>query len=264
MQKNGCGRSCVCGICDNSSTVQKSHLQEGWSACQLHQLASFLVLIVQLGFFFVLQKSSNHKYCLLFKASRHGIERLEIADSETDKNPRIVTLENCVKITSEAPPANLIHIVTKTENVTVGTHGEEELKKWLSALQTVAFNEKTTCGLNRSSAIEEDNDLYCSSYSDGIFTVKLIPSDTSIRCNLPMKPYRLALTTVELQLRSFEDESVIIAKWPYRFIRKYGYRDGNFTFEAGRKCETGEGIFRLDHANPQVRIYFYQSLFFFC
>uniref|UniRef100_A0A1B0CP92 IRS-type PTB domain-containing protein n=1 Tax=Lutzomyia longipalpis TaxID=7200 RepID=A0A1B0CP92_LUTLO len=197
------------------------------------------------------KKSSNHKYCLLFKASRNGIERLEIADSETDKNPRIVTLENCVKITSEAPPANLIHIVTKTENVTVGTHGEEELKKWLSALQTVAFKEKSTCSLNRGSAIEEDNDLYCSSYSDGVFTVKLIPSDASIRCNLAMKPYRLVMTTVELQLRSFEDETVIVAKWPYRFIRKYGYRDGNFMFEAGRSCETGEGIFRLDHPKPQ-------------
>uniref|UniRef100_A0A1L8DN83 Putative fibroblast growth factor receptor substrate 2 n=1 Tax=Nyssomyia neivai TaxID=330878 RepID=A0A1L8DN83_9DIPT len=197
------------------------------------------------------KKSTNHKYCLLFKASRNGIERLEIADSETDKNPRIVTLENCVKITSEAPPANLIHIVTKTENVTVGTHSEEELKKWLSSLQAVAFKEKSICNLSRSSAIEEDNDLYCSSYSDGVFTVKLIPSDTSIRCNLPMKPYRLAMTTVELQLRSFDDEAVIVAKWPYRFIRKYGYRDGNFMFEAGRSCETGEGIFRLDHPKPQ-------------
>ncbi|GAB0100660.1 uncharacterized protein DMENIID0001_167340 [Sergentomyia squamirostris] len=198
------------------------------------------------------KKSSNNKYCLLFKASRHGIERLEIADSETDKNPRILTLENCVKITSEGAPAYLIHIVTKTENVTIGTHGEEELKKWLSSLQTVAFKEKSSChGMNRSSAIEEDNDLYCSSYSDGVFTVKLIPSDTSIRCNLAMRSYRLSLTTVELQLRSFEDESVIVAKWPYRFIRKYGYRDGSFTFEAGRKCETGEGIFRLDHPNPQ-------------
>ncbi|XP_059616926.1 uncharacterized protein LOC132261911 [Phlebotomus argentipes] len=197
------------------------------------------------------KKSSNQKYCLLFKASRNGIERLEIADSETDKNPRIVTMENCVKITSEGPPANLIHVVTKTESVTLGTHTEDELKKWLSALQTVAFKEKTTCALARGSVIEEDNDLYCSSYSDGVFTVKLIPSDTSIRCNLPMKPYRLALTAVELQLRSFEDEAFIVAKWPYRFIRKYGYRDGNFTFEAGRKCETGEGIFRLDHANPQ-------------
>lgn len=187
------------------------------------------------------------------------MERLEIGDSETDKNPRIVTLENCVKITQEPPPANLIHIVTKTGNITLNATTEEDLKLWLTALQSVAFKEKANeqshshSSLSRpTSAIEEENDLYCSgSNYDGVFVINLVKTEASQRCNIPEKIYKLSLGATDLILVAFDDEKKIITKWPYRFIRKYGYRDGHFTFEAGRKCDTGEGNFSLDHASPQ-------------
>lgn len=125
------------------------------------------------------------------------------------------------------------------------------MKEWLNALQKVAFRDKSETNLSQTTAIEEDNDLYCSSYGDGLFVVTLIPSDTSKRCNIDPKVYMLHLSTTELQLKSVDDINNTVANWPYRFIRKYGYRDGKFTFEAGRKCSTGEGVFTLDHTNPQ-------------
>lgn len=187
---------------------------------------------------------------MLFKSSRCGIGRLEICESKEDKNPKIITLENCVKITQEPSPANIICIVKKTGTLTLNAINEDDLKEWVNALQTVAFRNKND-NIQTISAIEEDNDLYCSSYGDGLFIVTLIPSEASIRCSIEPKTYMLHLTATELQLKTISGLKSIISNWPYRFIRKYGYRDGKFTFEAGRKCSTGEGVFTLDHSNPQ-------------
>ncbi|EDV92045.1 myb-like protein U [Drosophila grimshawi] len=212
-------------------------------------LAGYLNVPTQTGFSLnrISKKKSCSRFCLLFKASRHGIARLEICENKDDKNPKIFTLENCVKITQEPPPANLIQIVKRNLQLTLNTNSDDELRLEY-ALQTVAFCDNS--GLHAAhSAIEEDNDLYCSSF-DGLFIITLIPSEASIRCNIEPRTYMLQMTPTELQLKS-EDLKVTIAMWPYRFIRKYGYRDGKFQFEAGRKCTTGEGVFTLDHTNPQ-------------
>ncbi|XP_058974451.1 docking protein 1 isoform X1 [Musca domestica] len=215
-------------------------------------LSGYLNVPTQSGFPLhrISKKKSCQKYCLLFKSSRYGIERLEICETKDDKYPKIITLENCVKITQEPPPANLICIVKKNETLTLNAINEECLMEWVNALQNVAFRNKNENTQNLS-AIEEDNDLYCSSYEDGLFIVSLIPTEASNRCNIDPKCYMLHLTATELQLKSISGSKNVISNWPYRFIRKYGYRDGKFTFEAGRKCSTGEGIFILDHTSPQ-------------
>lgn len=186
---------------------------------------------------------------MLFARSSQGLERLEITDSETDKNPRIVTLENCIKVNSEPSPAFLINVITKSGQIILQCTNDTELNLWTKSLQSVAFNDKLAP--SKRNSIVEYNELYCSSFSEGKFTCKLLMTDITVKNKLESTLYTLELTTTEIQLRKYEDDSVIIAKWPYRYIRKYGYRDGKFTFEAGRKCDTGEGTFKLDHANPQ-------------
>lgn len=142
---------------------------------------------------------------------------------------------------------NLINIITETGQIVLNVENEVDLDSWTKSFQSVAFKEKTGT-LNRTAVIE-DNDLYCSSYNEGKFTVTLLPTDTSIKNNLESKIYTLHLTTTEIQLKNYDDS--LVCKWPYRFVRKYGYRDGKFTFEAGRKCDTGEGTFHIDHSSPQ-------------
>lgn len=112
---------------------------------------------------------------------------------------------------------------------------------WITAFQIVAFKDST------SNQIEENNDLYCTS-GEGVFSVKVVETDASKRCGLETRNYTLVVAAVDMKLM---DGDIVLFTWPYRYIRRYGYRDGKFIFEAGRKCESGEGSFRLEHGSQQ-------------
>uniref|UniRef100_A0A1B6CDD1 Uncharacterized protein n=1 Tax=Clastoptera arizonana TaxID=38151 RepID=A0A1B6CDD1_9HEMI len=198
-----------------------------------------------------LKKSWQKKYCQLFKASKYGIERLEVFENEEESNKTsinpIITLENCIKITQDAQKNQpfVFLVVTKTSVHHFAANSEEDMCQWISALQSVAFKDNVS-----RQTIEEDNDLYCSSGDAGIFSVKLVPSDASDKCGLLPGPYTLVVTPAALQLRDSSEQHILYT-WPYRYIRRYGYRSGKFTFEAGRKCESGEGTFHMEHSNQQ-------------
>lgn len=199
-----------------------------------------------------LKKSWHKKYCQLFKCSKHGIDRLEVFDSEEEVGKTssniIITLENCIKIMQDAQKhqSNVFVVITKSSSYYFSANSEEEMHDWIHAFQMIAFKDNVS-----RQTIEEDNDLYCSSGDAGIFSVRLVYSEASARCGLNEGHYYiLAVTPVALQLHDSDKEQVLYT-WPYRYIRRYGYRSGKFTFEAGRKCESGEGVFHFEHSNQQ-------------
>lgn len=116
------------------------------------------------------------------------------------------------------------------------------MANWISSLQSVAFKDNVSV-----QTIEEDNDLYCTS-GEGVFSVRVVETEASRRCGLSGKSYTLIVAAETIKLM---DGDSVLYTWPYRFIRRYGYREGKFTFEAGRKCESGEGSFRLEHSNQR-------------
>ncbi|OXU22664.1 hypothetical protein TSAR_016240 [Trichomalopsis sarcophagae] len=204
-----------------------------------------LLLLPPQGMLGQLKKTWHKKFCQIFRASKYGIQRLEIYDNQEEAitqqhTQRIITLEACVKIAPSNQP-HVFTLVTKTGVHHFGCCSEAEMANWIGAFQSVAFKDDSS-----NLTVEEDNDLYCTS-GEGVFSVKIAETDASRKCGLELwKNYTLIVGATEMKLM---DGNRMMYTWPYQYIRKYGYRDGKFTFEAGRRCGSGEGAFCLEHKN---------------
>ncbi|KAF5889399.1 fibroblast growth factor receptor substrate 2-like, partial [Clarias magur] len=58
----------------------------------------------------------------------------------------------------------------------------------------------------------------------------------------------MELTEDELVLRTHKCDAV---RWPYLCLRRYGYDSNLFSFESGRRCQTGQGIFAFKCARAE-------------
>ncbi|XP_076242369.1 docking protein homolog [Calliopsis andreniformis] len=205
-----------------------------------------ILLLPPQGMLGQLKKTWHKRFCQLFRTSNYGIKRVEIYDNQEEAvlqlhTPRIITLDTCIKIA----PSNQSHVftvVTKSAIHYFGCYSESDMSHWITAFQLVAFKDSVS-----NQTIEENNDLYCTS-GEGVFSVKVVETDASKRCGLENRNYTLVVAAVDIKLM---DGDVVLFTWPYRYIRRYGYKDGKFIFEAGRKCESGEGSFRLEHSSQQ-------------
>ncbi|GIY17173.1 hypothetical protein CEXT_14291, partial [Caerostris extrusa] len=78
-----------------------------------------------------------------------------------------------------------------------------------------------------------------------VYAVTAVPTEAILR-NYLKGDYKLIVTSVNF---SIAEECLqgrigkVILTWPYRHIRRYGCSTENFSFEAGRKCASGEGLF---------------------
>uniref|UniRef100_A0A182QND0 IRS-type PTB domain-containing protein n=1 Tax=Anopheles farauti TaxID=69004 RepID=A0A182QND0_9DIPT len=67
---------------------------------------------------------------------------------------------------------------------------------------------------------------------------------------------KLEVTRVELTLYR---KGRVPTKWPLKCLRRYGYNVDQFSFEAGRRCETGEGIYAFRCRRAEALFYTVQA-----
>ncbi|XP_017282121.1 docking protein 3 [Kryptolebias marmoratus] len=223
------------------------------------------------------KKTWRKVWMVLFKPSSTGVGRLEFcaasdgsAFSEHVKSGRqkaterkVVRLSDCLSVTpaaAEACPAGCTAFCLNTKQCNY-TFASTSSQDWTSALCLLAF-QRDPGGSHKgeleggTSLTMEDNDLYSSWKSDwspppNQYQVKVQSTKASKSCKLAGN-YLMSTTTEDLILSDISTGGVIYC-WPYRLLRKFGQVEGGFSIEAGRRCESGEGVFIfLTRHGPQI------------
>ncbi|XP_015205133.2 docking protein 3 [Lepisosteus oculatus] len=208
-------------------------------------------------------KSWKRTWVMLFQASPYGIGRVELCDirdggsggvaatgkqglKKTDK--KVIRLDDCVSITSaphESCPKDSIAFYLNTTQRTY-TLASEQAQEWITKLCQLAFQKRdgdtNTVARQESSEIPmEENELYSAWKKDQEYEVTVQKTEASARCCLT-GTYLLALDGEAITLLDPQTKEVVYY-WPYQLLRRFGQDKDAVTFEAGRRCESGEGHF---------------------
>uniref|UniRef100_A0A3Q3BAD2 Docking protein 3 n=1 Tax=Kryptolebias marmoratus TaxID=37003 RepID=A0A3Q3BAD2_KRYMA len=167
---------------------------------------------------------------------------------------KVVRLSDCLSVTpaaAEACPAGCTAFCLNTKQCNY-TFASTSSQDWTSALCLLAFQVSARELEGGTSLTMEDNDLYSSWKSGNFCHLSNLPSTKASKSCKLAGNYLMSTTTEDLILSDISTGGVIYC-WPYRLLRKFGQVEGGFSIEAGRRCESGEGVFIfLTRHGPQI------------
>ncbi|NXS96467.1 DOK2 protein, partial [Jacana jacana] len=204
---------------------------------------------------------------ILYRESPCSTARLELFEGSAppaaeklrkgEGNKRLVKLSDCVHVAEASgdtgcPKETIPFLLETTDKRFLLATEVIEAANWIQKLCELAFpgagkdGQQSSQGTNSGFSMEE-NTLYISRDKAGLekeFKVTVRATESSERCRLWGRCI-LRAGEEALELLDFQT-SGIIYRWPYRFLRRFGRDKVTFSFEAGRRCASGEGNFEFE------------------
>ncbi|KAK9521952.1 hypothetical protein VZT92_018455 [Zoarces viviparus] len=213
-------------------------------------------------------KKWKRVWCVLFRESSCSISRLEFFECKDggsveksrkqQEHKKVIRLSDCIRVSEVemdgCPRDTGPFLIETTEKIYVFAGDRLQLEDWTHKLCEIAFPMNwTEPGVKRGSLLRgrgadedagmEDNSLYSGTEKVRDFRVCVRRTEASDRCRLKGDGFLRADVETLLLLGKTGD---VVSTWPYRYLRRFGRDKSTFSFEAGRRCESGEGSFEFD------------------
>ncbi|KAM3590599.1 uncharacterized protein V6R79_012394 [Siganus canaliculatus] len=221
-------------------------------------------------------KKWKKNWFVLYPASQNGIARLEFYDSpsgggggsgggsgsgsneKTRKlDKKIIRLSECISIlpslTESCPKENMAAFCVETNDKTHVFAAEKSMAKdWMDTMCDIAFqgggsSSSTTAPVPNGGPQDlqmSENLIYFSREEVNAFWVSVQRTEASERCGLTGSYWLKAENDILILREPKTKRNVLV--WPYKLLRRYGRDRMMFSFEAGRRCDSGPGNFTFE------------------
>ncbi|XP_028855167.1 docking protein 1b isoform X2 [Denticeps clupeoides] len=208
-------------------------------------------------------KKWKKNWFVLYPASQNGIARLEFYDcsgNSTEKpstkklDKKIIRLSECISIlpavTETCPKDNMSAFCVETNDKTHVFAAEKHVSnEWVDKMCEIAFQGGSAClSSSESNVLQElqmaENLIYYSRDEVNEFWVTVQRTEASERCGL-LGSYCLKADRDSLIIKEAKSKKDVLV-WPYKLLRRYGRDRVMFSFEAGRRCDSGPGNFTFE------------------
>ncbi|XP_036744773.2 docking protein 2 isoform X2 [Manis pentadactyla] len=199
---------------------------------------------------------------VLYGHSGCALARLELQEGPEkprrgEAARRVIRLSDCLRVAeasgeASSPRDTSPFLLETKERSYLLAAPTAERGDWMQAICLLAFpgQRKELLGLEGkgSRPCMEENELYSSAATGAPlkeFAVTMRPTEASERCRL-RGSYTLRAGESALELWGGPEPGAKLYDWPYRFLRRFGRDKVTFSFEAGRRCISGEGNFEFE------------------
>ncbi|XP_037245355.1 docking protein 1 isoform X1 [Falco biarmicus] len=216
-------------------------------------------------------KRWKRSWFVLYPASQHGVARLEFFDCKEPALPAerlgtrrldktVVRLADCTSVgpvPESGPRAGTAVFRLETSGRSYLLAAEkQQSEEWVAKLCEIAFpgNSPGDAGVAARHGKEGGrevpalemavNSIYYSRDEVNAFWVTVQRTEAAERCEL-RGTYVLKAERDSLVLKDPRTNGILYV-WPYRLLRRYGRDKVMFSFEAGRRCDSGPGNFTFE------------------